>query len=354
VRQGCSREELIARCRAPEPHVELVWVPEFPRLLPPAEVPWLLDAIRERTYRNLRYNLLNGLGLAAIWSTLAGLYYLQGYPLPLLAIIVLMMGIVPVVQPAWGLWRLKRNPDAYTREQASILRYQMWLGTRQPLATWVLCGAILLVGVTQYFVGIDTSIRAAGLIKDRVHEGQAWRVLTCALLHGNVFHIGFNLFALLALGRLVEMHGHPLYLPTVFLFSALCAGGASYWLTPATSVGASGGIMGLVGFLGMIGLRRRHLVPRGFLKSIALSVALTAGTGLVAHEFIDNAAHAGGLVGGLLLGAAYVTRRPSDPASLRLTPSRLAKFAGFLSTVVLAATTVATVWLLVAQRHAVR
>ena len=73
ARQGCTREELIARCRAAEPHVELVWVPEFPRLLPPAEVPWLRDAVRERTYHNLRYNLLNGLGLTAIWSTLAGL-----------------------------------------------------------------------------------------------------------------------------------------------------------------------------------------------------------------------------------------------------------------------------------------
>jgi membrane associated rhomboid family serine protease len=227
----------------------------------------------------------------------------------------------------------------------------MWLGTRQPLATWVLCGAILLVGVTQSFVGVDNSIRAAGLVKDKVHDGQVWRLLTCALLHGNIFHIGFNLFALLALGRLVEMHGHPLYLPTVFLFSALCAGGASYWLTPATSVGASGGIMGLIGFLGVVGLRRRHLVPRGFLKSIAMSVALTAGTGLVAHEYIDNAAHAGGLVGGLLLGAVYVTRRPSDPASLRLTPSGVARFAGVLSAVVLGAATLATVWLLVWQRH---
>src|SRR5204863_2387757 len=127
--------------------------------------------------------------------------------------------------------------------------------------------------------------------------------------------------ALLALGRLVEMHGHPLYLPTVFLFSALCASAASFYVTAVTSIGASGGIMGLVGFLAVIGLRRRHVVPRGFLKAIAMSVALTAGTGLVAHQFIDNAAHAGGLVGGLLLGAVYVTRPRGGPGQLRRTPS---------------------------------
>jgi len=351
VRTGATPEELFARCRSPHPHVDLVWTPEFPRLLPPAEVPWLLPAVRDRTRDNLRYNVKNGLVQLLIWSAVGAFYFLSGTPLPLLAIIVIMLGVLPVVQPLAGLWRMRRNPDGYTREQAGILRYQMWLGTRRAVATTVLCAALVVVGVTQYAVGVGHSVEAAGLVKQAVRDGQAWRLLTCELLHGNIAHIAFNLFALMALGRLIEMHGHPLYLPTVFLFSALCASIASFYLTKATSVGASGGIMGMVGFLGVIGLRRRHVVPRGFLKSMALSVALTAATGVVARDYIDNAAHAGGLLGGVLLGLVYVTRRQMGRDELRLTPSALAKLAGIVSTAALAVALVATEVLIIRARR---
>lgn len=350
VRNACTREELIARCRAPEPHVDLVWTPEFPRLLPPAEVPWLLEAVRDRTSRNLRYNLKNGLALTVVWSIVALLYLLRGDPLPLLVIVVVMLGVIPTIQPAWGLWRLRKDPDGYTREQASILRYQMWLGTRRAVATTALVVCLILVALAQLYVGVDKSVAAAGLVKSKVADGEVWRMLTCELLHGHLLHFAFNFLALLALGRLVEMHGHPTYLPTVFLFSALCASALSFYLSTVTSVGASGGIMGLVGFLAVIGIRRRHVVPRGFLKSIAMSVALTAATGLVAHQFIDNAAHAGGLMGGLMLGGVYVTRHSGIAGQLRLTPSTLAKVAGAVSVVAIAAATVTTLWLLLLTR----
>ena len=357
VRRGCTREELLERCAASEPRVELVWTPESPALVPPAEVPWLLDAVLVRTRRNLRYNLLNGLALLAIWSTMAVIYFLSGMPLSLLAVIVFMLGVVPVVQPAAGLWRLRKNPLGYVQEQAGILRYQMWLGTRRAAVTWGLGLCLIAVGAAQVYVGtrvaplgssMAVTVPVAGLVKPAVDAGEAWRLLTCELMHGHPLHFAFNFFALLALGRLLEMHGHPAYLPTVFLFSALCASTFSYYLTPLTSVGASGGIMGLVGFLAVIGIRRRHVVPRGFLKSIALSVALTAGTGLVAHQFVDNAAHGGGLLGGLMLGAVYVTRRSVRPVGLRLSPSGLGKFAGVVSAVAIAVGSAATVWLLLA------
>jgi membrane associated rhomboid family serine protease len=355
ARHGCTREELTARCRAAKPHVDLVWAPDAPRLLPPGEVQWLLDAVLERTRQNLRYNVANGLALLALWSTMAVVYSFAGMPLPLLAVIVFMLGVVPVVQPAAGLWRLRKNPVGYTREQASILRYQMWLGTRRATATGALGACLIAVALVQLYVGtryaplgsaMGITVPVAGLVKEKVASGEVWRLLTCELMHGHPMHFAFNFFALLALGRLVEMHGHPVYLPTAFLFSGLCASTFSYYLTPNTSVGASGGIMGLVGFLAVVGIRRRHLVPRGFLKSIALSVALTAATGLVAHQFIDNAAHAGGLVGGLALGAVYVGRRTAGNNRLRLEPSPLAKVAGVLSGAVIVAATVATAWLL--------
>jgi membrane associated rhomboid family serine protease len=375
-RFGCTREELIARCRAARPHVDLVWTPESPRLVPPAEVPWLVDAVRDRTRADLVHNLKNGIGLTAVWGGLAVLQAMKGYPVPLLVVLVLLLGVVPALQPAWALWRLRRRPVEYPRELATTFRYQVWLGTRRMTTTWLVAGCLIVVGLTQVLAGsrliarvkrplglgdvahsmtVGPVIESAAMVKDAVRAGEVWRLLTAELMHGHPLHFLFNFMALLAVGRLVEMHGHPLYVPAVFLFSALCASAASFLFSAALiSVGASGGIMGLIGFLAVIGIRRRHVVPRGFLKSIAMSIALTAATGLVAYRFIDNAAHAGGLVGGILLGLVYVQRRtgrsqPDDSATVHLNASTLAKAAGWVSAAALVVATLATVWLLLAS-----
>jgi membrane associated rhomboid family serine protease len=356
ARRGCARDELVARCAATVPHVDLVWTPEAPMLVPPAEVPWLLEAVRRRTERDLRYNLKNGLYLLAVWSLLAVLWRGK-YPLPLLLVLVLMLGAIPVVQPAAGLWRLRRRPNDYPREQAATFRYQVWLGTRRLVATSALAACLLAVTAAQLAAGLryarvggamGAMAPVAGLDKASVANGQAWRLLTAELMHGHPLHLLLNLMALMAVGRLIEMHAHWLHVPTVFLFSALAASALSFYAPgPPLSVGASGGIMGMIGFLAVIGVRRRHLVPRGFLRSIALSVALTAATGLVAHRFIDNAAHAGGFAGGLLMGFAYVHRRGTDN-EYRLAPSSPAKAAGVVSALALFGATAGTLFLLLA------
>lgn len=378
-RHGCTRDELIHACRLNRPHVDLVWTPHAPRLVPPAEVPWLLDAVRDRTRRALRYNIKNGLGLTVVWSAIAIVYALGGAPIPLLIVLVVMLGVVPLVQPAWGLWRLRRSPT-YPTELAGTFRYQVWLGTRRIVATWFVAACLVVVGLAQTLAvarhvaarqnkpmtaslllgsarDMGATAPIAGLVKDAARAGELWRLLTCELMHGHPFHFLLNFMALLAVGRLVEMHGHPVYVAAVFLFSAIVASVFSlYFAANATSVGASGGIMGLIGFLGVIGVRRRHVLPRGFLKSIGLSIALTAATGLVARDYIDNAAHAGGLVGGVMLGVVYVRRRrdetaadaPTD-AAVHLAPSGLARAAGWVSVVALAIATVATAWLLLVE-----
>jgi membrane associated rhomboid family serine protease len=378
-RHAATREELIERVGAEKPHVDLVWTPDLPRLVPPAEVPWLLGAVRERLGRDLRHNLLNGVLLTAVWSILAYRYAVKDYPVPLLLILVLLLGVIPMVQPAVALWGLRRRPD-YPRDLAATFRYQVWLGTRRMVSTWFVAACLIVVVLAQAVaLALDRAHAArkslspalvyqsmsdivdtadvAGLVKPAVRAGQVWRLLTCELMHGHPLHFLLNFMALLAVGRLVEVHGHAVYVPTVFLFSALCASVFSLYLSPAMiSVGASGGIMGLIGFLGVIGLRRRHVLPRGFLKSIALSIALTAATGLVAYRFIDNGAHAGGLVGGALLGGVYVRHRSRETAdgdtAIELAPSSMAKLAAWISAAALVAATVVTAWLLFAAVQA--
>lgn len=105
----------------------------------------------------------------------------------------------------------------------------------------------------------------------------------------------------------------------VLLVSFVSGSFLSMVLLPATtSVGASGGRMGLLGFLIVLGIRYKPVLPREFVRSLVKGALWVAVAGLVAHAYIDNAAHAGGFLGGLGVGLGP---RPlqGDPASWRWT-----------------------------------
>jgi membrane associated rhomboid family serine protease len=162
---------------------------------------------------------------------------------------------------------------------------------------------------------------AVGLVKDAVRHGQLWRLLTAGALHVNPWHLIGNVAALSALGRMVEVLAHWSRLAIVFLLSILSGSLFSLLLLPeATSVGASGGLMGLLGFLLVLGTRVSNGVPPRFVRSLMGGVLWVAATGIIAYAFIDNAAHLGGLLAGVGLGLVLVPRHarmplPADPVT---------------------------------------
>jgi rhomboid protease GluP len=148
-----------------------------------------------------------------------------------------------------------------------------------------------------------------------------WRLVSSAFLHDNtsVYHVLFNSIAMLFIGRLVEQLYGRLVLLGVFLITAI--GGGLLWVAvstfgptlpgvlPATiSLGASGGIAGLVGFLLMLGRVQGKNVPVGITRTvrnyavtvIVLNVVLTFVFGPTLD--INNYAHLGGLITGAALG----------------------------------------------------
>lgn len=142
--------------------------------------------------------------------------------------------------------------------------------------------------------------------------GQWWRMITSMFVHAGLVHIGFNMYALLMAGRLVErLYGHLGY-ALLYLLAGL-AGSAASALLPSRlpSVGASGAVFGVFGALLAFLLRRRALLPREVLLPLRRSV-LTVIVINVAFGFavpgIDNAAHLGGLAGGFLAGLLVAPR----------------------------------------------
>lgn len=95
----------------------------------------------------------------------------------------------------------------------------------------------------------------------------------------------------------------PALLGLVFLTTVVTGSLASLYLgSPGSSVGASGGILGCLGFLLVVTSRFREVLP-GFLRvSLIQSTIVVTIFGLLGSQFIDNAAHAGGFLGGIALG----------------------------------------------------
>jgi membrane associated rhomboid family serine protease len=183
----------------------------------------------------------------------------------------------------------------------------------QPIpATRAVSLAIVAVGITQLLLK-DTSIQAGAVSREAVAAGEWWRLFTAPMLHGGVLHFWMNYGALEGLGRTMETRGPRRYVPLVFLAAALAGGVFSILLPPESqSVGASGGLMGMFGFLAVMAWRRKKHMPDGFLRGLLINVALIGLVGAIAYRFIDNAAHAGGLIAGLLIGMISVPREDAE------------------------------------------
>jgi rhomboid protease GluP len=151
-------------------------------------------------------------------------------------------------------------------------------------------------------------------------SGQWWRLLTSVFIHGGLLHIAFNMWCLWNLGRLAEsVYGHWTF-AAVYLITGLAASLMSVaWHSqfPVSSVGASGAIFGIAGALIASFYLGEFSLPRAAMTGMLRSVVTFVGYNLFFGAVIagtDNAAHIGGVLMGLFLGAliARVAPQPDD------------------------------------------
>jgi membrane associated rhomboid family serine protease len=317
--QTCSREELIERCsrrdafRTP---IAFVYTPDSPRVLPVTEVPFLAPAVESRLGEAFNLAVFN----VASGSLIAFTTYAIGpgkdgrslWPM------WFVIAIIPGLQSLYDVAATRRarrplldQPPPWPRDVAA--RFAFWISSRPARATTALAIAIAAVGLGQLWAGA-ASVEAAGLVKPAVRAGEVWRLLTAGVLHGSVWHFIGNMAALIALGGIVEHLTDWSRMALVFLVSVAVGGVFSMVLLPdLTSVGASGGILGLLGFLVVVGLRLRPRLPQHFRSVLVQGILWVTLTGLVAYQLIDNAAHLGGLLAGLALGVLLLPRGGTLP-----------------------------------------
>ncbi|MBS1887113.1 MAG: rhomboid family intramembrane serine protease [Actinobacteria bacterium] len=174
---------------------------------------------------------------------------------------------------------------------------------------------LIAINVIVYLIEIAHGGGGTGITSRDIYEmgglwgpavsegGEWWRVVTAGFVHVSIIHIGFNMYLLFILGRLLEPSiGTPRF--TVLYFASLLAGSfVALWLEPNTlSAGASGAIFGVLGATFVIARGRR-------LDAIAGQIGILILINLV-FTFADGAisigAHVGGLVCGVLCGLLIV------------------------------------------------
>ncbi|WP_181019637.1 rhomboid family intramembrane serine protease [Nonomuraea typhae] len=177
-----------------------------------------------------------------------------------------------------------------------------------PYVTWALLAINLLVYGAQYLVGTSVTATLAMWPAGVVLGDQYYRLITAAFVHGGVFHILFNSWALFVLGpNLERAFGHVRFI-ALYLISALGGSTLGLWLdAPNTfTVGASGAIFGLFGAIFVVG-RRLNMDVRGIAVLIVINLVITFLPGFN----ISWTGHVGGLITGSALAAAlaYAPRK---------------------------------------------
>lgn len=136
-------------------------------------------------------------------------------------------------------------------------------------------------------------------------EGEYYRIFTSMFLHFGMEHLASNMLSLIVIGMNLEPVLGSVKTALIFVISGL-GGNALSFITeltetnPAVSAGASGAIFGLTGALLCLTLMYRgrigNVTPRGMILMVGLSLY----TGYTS-DGIDNMAHIGGLITGILL-----------------------------------------------------
>jgi membrane associated rhomboid family serine protease len=182
----------------------------------------------------------------------------------------------------------------------------------EPTVAYVLIAINVLMYFGQQASPDNAVYRDFVLYGPFVADGEWWRLLTAGFLHGGLFHLLLNMYALFFLGRMLEPAlGHVRF--GAIYFAALLAGSfGAVLLNPATPVvGASTAIFGLFGAAIVMARNRGiDIMASGLGPILLINLAITFFPGLN----ISIGGHLGGLVGGVLAALAVeaiATRRKS-------------------------------------------
>ncbi len=157
------------------------------------------------------------------------------------------------------------------------------------------------------------------------HRGEYWRLVMPMLLHIGWAHIILNMYGLYVLGPILErVYGFGRF-SVLYVGAGIASSYLSMTISKDISAGASGAIFGVAGAMLVTGFLRPEVVPlrlkRIFGRLLLVAIALEFVLGLTIPH-IDNWAHLGGLVGGMILAGLIP---PPTPAHLTISEGKVSQ-----------------------------
>ena len=210
---------------------------------------------------------------------------------------------------------MKITTDINRKNKEDAIRVDEVFKKKIPYITYGLILINVIIYVLMYHMGYERyfienySVWGYGIIKNN----EFYRLITGAFLHGDIFHLLFNMYALFVIGTQIESFmGKAKYL-IIYFFSAIVGSLFSIVLNNTISIGASGAIFGLLGSLLYFGYHYRVYLG-GVIKSQILPLIINNLAIGFLGENIDNFAHIGGLVGGILITMSIGVKYKSTTA----------------------------------------
>ena len=137
--------------------------------------------------------------------------------------------------------------------------------------------------------------------------GEGWRLLTSCFVHIGVMHLLMNMYALLYIGYVLEpILGNIRFISAYLMTGLLASLNSLWWHDLSVSAGASGAIFGLYGVF--LALLTTSIVEKSTRKPLFISIAIFIIYNLMngLKEGVDNAAHIGGILSGIVIGYAFL------------------------------------------------
>jgi membrane associated rhomboid family serine protease len=207
------------------------------------------------------------------------------------------------------------------RQARTIYGGRVRPGEAPGLVTWVLIAINVAVFIATSAGGMNpisgngtsSLFNHLALIPAAVGHGQWYRLFTAAFLHFEIFHIGFNMYALYIFGPPLEAALGRFRFVGLYVLAGLGGSLLSFALGPIgeTAAGASGAIFGLFGALYIVA-RHRNLATNGIAITIVANLIFT-----FAVPNIDWRGHVGGLVVGAAIALLFA-RAPQGANQARV------------------------------------